>query len=106
MIENSFQFRGGLKLSNRLVRAAMTEALADAHDNPATALFQLYGRYGRSGAGLVITGNVGVDREHPVRPGDVMIDEGTDRAALAEWARHAKAGGAKVIVQLNHAGRQ
>ena len=42
----------------------------------------------------MIAGNVGVDRAHPVRPGDVMADDHTNREALSEWARQAKAGGA------------
>ncbi len=106
MIDQSFRLPSGLTMSNRLVRSAMTEALADASDNPTPALQRLYARYGRSGAGLVITGNAGVDRDHPVRPGDVIVDDATDPAAMAAWAREAKAGGAKVVVQLNHAGRQ
>jgi 2,4-dienoyl-CoA reductase-like NADH-dependent reductase (Old Yellow Enzyme family) len=106
MLETAYEFSNGLALSNRLVRSAMTEALADAHDDPSPELFRLYERYGRAGFGMVITGNVGVDRNHPVRPGDAMIDDQTSKEGLAEWARRAKAGGAKVIVQVNHAGRQ
>lgn len=106
MLDTPFTLPRGLTLENRLVKAAMTEALADERDLPSAALLTLYRRFGRSGAGLLITGNVGIDRDHPVRPGDVILDEDTPQEPLERWARAAKEGGAKVIVQLNHGGRQ
>ena len=72
----------GAVLSNRLAKAAMSEGFADA-DNNATSRFEtLYRRWSHSGAGMLLTGNVQVDRDHLERPGNVVLDEASDRAAL------------------------
>ena len=96
----------GLTLSNRLAKAAMTEALGDPRRRPSPELLRLYRGWAESGAGLLITGNVGVDRDHPVRPRDVMLDPAADLEPFQRWAEVARAGGARVIMQLNHGGRQ
>ncbi|MBX7099818.1 MAG: NADH:flavin oxidoreductase/NADH oxidase family protein [Myxococcaceae bacterium] len=106
MLETPVTTRSGLTLSNRLAKASMTESLADERGQPTPALIRLYERFGQSGAGLLLTGNAVVDGRHPVRSGDVVLDGGSDLALLGRWARAGKAHGAKVIVQLNHAGRQ
>ena len=52
----------GAVLPNRIAKAAMTEGLA-AGDNRGNARFvELYRRWGEGGAGLLVTGNVLVDR--------------------------------------------
>ncbi|MBF7729929.1 NADH:flavin oxidoreductase/NADH oxidase family protein [Pseudomonas sp. N040] len=99
----------GSVLPNRLAKAAMTEGLADSRGYPSAELERLYARWGKSGCGLLITGNVLVDRHHLERPGNVVIDREPDadmRAALQRWATAAKAGGAKTWMQISHAGRQ
>lgn len=96
----------GQRLPNRLAKAAMTEGLADASMNPTQALQRLYERWGRGGAGLLITGNVQVDRWVLERPGNVVIDGAEDPQAWRRWAEAAQAGGARVWAQLSHAGRQ
>lgn len=96
----------GLELSNRLVKSAMTEALAGAQRRPSEELMRLYDRWASSGAGLLITGNVGIDRDHPVRARDVILDDEADEERFRAWALRAKAGGARLLMQLNHAGRQ
>lgn len=96
----------GQILPNRLAKAAMTEGLADATMNPTPALRCLYDRWGRGGAGLLITGNVQIDRWVLERPGNVVIDGGESADAWAGWARAARSNGARAWVQLSHAGRQ
>ena len=65
--------RCGLALSNRIAKSAMTEALGDRARLPSPPLLRLYGRWADCGAGLMITGNVGIDRAHPVRARDVIL---------------------------------
>lgn len=96
----------GQQLPNRIAKAAMTEGLADAGMNATPALETLYRRWSHGGAGLLITGNVQIDRWDLERPGNVVIDGDADRAALARWASAAKEGGSRVWMQLSHAGRQ
>ena len=87
----------------------MTEGLADTHNAPTSALVRLYERWGQGGAGLLLTGNVQVDPHHLERPGNVVL-AGTPTpqalAALTAWSIAARQNGAKVLMQLNHAGRQ
>ncbi|MFC3104092.1 NADH:flavin oxidoreductase/NADH oxidase family protein [Salinisphaera aquimarina] len=96
----------GQQLPNRLAKAAMTEGLADARMNATPALDTLYERWSRGGAGLLITGNVQIDRWDLERPGNVVIDGAADRDALSRWARAATVAGNRVWMQLSHAGRQ
>ncbi len=96
----------GAILPNRLCKAAMTERLADAAGVPTPALIRLYRAWSEGGAGLLLTGNVMVDRNHLEAPGNVIVDGPPARTALAEWATAATAGGNHAWVQLSHAGRQ
>lgn len=103
----------GVTLSNRLAKAAMTEGLADPLLRATPRLESLYRAWSRSGAGLLITGNVMVDRRVLERPANVAIDD-TDpdtfsaeaRTRLRRWAAAATEGGSQVWMQLSHAGRQ
>ena len=99
----------GVVLPNRLVKAAMTEALADEFSRPTLELCRLYERWSAGGVGLCVTGNVQVDRRHLERPGNVCIDGPQGEAAMARLRALAAAGqkhGCKMIAQLGHAGRQ
>jgi 2,4-dienoyl-CoA reductase-like NADH-dependent reductase (Old Yellow Enzyme family) len=96
----------GLSLGNRVAKSAMTEALGDERRLPSPALLRLYERWAPSGAGLLVTGNVGVCAAHPVRPRDVILGGEADLTGFRRWAEVARSGGAKVVMQLNHAGRQ
>lgn len=99
----------GAVLKNRIAKAAMTEGLS-AGDNQANARFvTLYRRWGEGGAALLITGNVIIDRWHLERGGNLAIEGKQSNAALAflaDMATAAKAHGAHIWMQLNHAGRQ
>ena len=99
----------GAMLPNRLAKAAMTERLADSAGHPGERLERLYRLWGQGGTGLLITGNVIVDRDHLEAPGNVVIagpQDAAARAALTRWADAAKQGGSHVWMQLSHAGRQ
>lgn len=99
----------GVRLKNRLAKAAMTEGLADETNRATPRLETLYRRWAAGGAGLLITGNVQVDRRHLERPGNVAIDGPQDAAstkALEAYACAAAAAGAEIVMQISHAGRQ
>lgn len=96
-------------LPNRLAKAAMTEGLAGKDARPNERHVTLYDAWARGGAGLLITGNVIIDRAHLERPGNVVIDAEPDadlRAALSAWSKSARGRGAGVWMQISHAGRQ
>ena len=99
----------GASLPNRLAKAAMTEGLATADGEPDARLATLYARWARGGAGLLLTGNVLVDRDHLERPGNVVLDRpptARAREGFRAWARAAEDNGAHIWMQISHAGRQ
>ena len=65
----------GASLPNRLAKAAMTEGLADSWLRATPALERLYRTWSEGGSGLLLTGNVQVDRFDLERPGNVAIDQ-------------------------------
>lgn len=98
--------RCGATLTNRLAKAAMSEQLGTFAGAPTPELERLYERWGRSGLGLVITGNVMVDGRSIGEPRNVVVEDERHLEALRRWAEAAKAGGSTVLVQVNHPGRQ
>lgn len=99
----------GIGFKNPIAKAAMTEGLAGRDGHPNEGHVRLYRRWAAGGAGLLITGNVQVDRHHLERPGNVVVDAPLAAAARAAWQRWAAASsehGAKAWVQISHAGRQ
>lgn len=95
----------GATLSNRLAKSAMSENLADDHW-PGERLRRLYARWGASGAGLLLTGNVMVDARALGEPHNVVVENEAAHDPMARWAEAGQAAGAAVWPQLNHPGRQ
>ncbi|AZG72872.1 NADH:flavin oxidoreductase/NADH oxidase family protein [Shewanella livingstonensis] len=109
MVDNLFtpySLPNGGIIPNRLVKAAMEENLANIQQQPDAALFALYGAWAKGGVGLIITGNVMIDRFAMTGPGGVALDAGSDLAPFKQWASIAKQKQARVWMQLNHPGRQ
>ncbi len=99
----------GAKLKNRIAKAAMTEGMATPDGRPTTELDRLYGLWSDGGAGLLIGGNLVIDRDHLERPGNVVIDRAPDAdmmARLTRWAGAATRGGNHFWAQISHSGRQ
>jgi 2,4-dienoyl-CoA reductase-like NADH-dependent reductase (Old Yellow Enzyme family) len=94
----------GATLTNRLVKASMSEGIAD-HDNRATErMATLYRRWSHSGAGLLLSGNFQIDKEHLERPYNVVVDE-QDLDGLRRVAQAGSSHGAPFWAQLSHTGR-
>lgn len=97
----------GTVIPNRIAKSATSEALADRQTGqPTQDLIRVYERWGQGGAGLLITGNVLVDLEGRTEPGNVVITDDRYLPDLKRWAEAAQANGAKLFMQINHAGRQ
>src|SRR5688572_16910624 len=97
----------GTRLSNRIAKAAMSEILAGTHDGtPTEALVRLYSRWGSSGAGLLLTGNVMVSHDSRGELGQVVVEDERHLDMLRAWASAAQRDGAALFMQINHAGRQ
>ncbi|TGM05431.1 NADH:flavin oxidoreductase/NADH oxidase family protein [Leptospira jelokensis] len=96
----------GISLPNRLVKAAMEENLSNENLEPDLSLWNLYEVWAKGGVGTLITGNVMVDHRAMTGPGGVVLEEGTSLTGFKTWANTAKSNGAKIIMQINHPGRQ
>lgn len=108
-IADSLTLPCGAILPNRLAKAAMTEGLADPQGRATAELARLYGLWADGASGLLITGNVQIDRDHLERPGNVILQGEQDEAALAGLSAMACAGiraGGHIWMQISHAGRQ
>ncbi|MCS3839117.1 2,4-dienoyl-CoA reductase-like NADH-dependent reductase (Old Yellow Enzyme family) [Pseudomonas sp. JAI111] len=102
----AFNLPNGQTLVNRIAKAAMEENLADAHQAPSKELFQLYQAWAQGEAGLLLTGNVMIDRRAMTGPGGVVLEDERDFGRFREWATIGRSGGAQFWMQLNHPGRQ
>ena len=96
----------GAVLSNRLGKAPLTEGLADPMNRATEGHIRLYRRWSEGGCGLLVTGNVQVDRRYLERPGNVVIDQNGGLEELREYARAGTVAGNHLWMQLNHPGRQ
>ncbi|MEQ9315980.1 MAG: NADH:flavin oxidoreductase/NADH oxidase family protein [Henriciella sp.] len=109
ILENPLDLPCGQTLPNRLCKAAMTEQIAGPRNEADERHVLLYKAWAGSGCGLLLTGNVQVDPSCLEAPGNIVIS-GEQRpehlAALKAFSAAAKSEGAKVWMQISHAGRQ
>ncbi|MEH3156016.1 MAG: nitroreductase family deazaflavin-dependent oxidoreductase [Gordonia paraffinivorans] len=96
----------GQVLGNRIMKSALSEGLAGADHLPGERIGALYRRWSDGGFGLVVTGNVMVDRRHLGEPGNVVLEADSDLDGFRSWAKTVQDGGSPVWMQLNHPGRQ
>ncbi|WFD28080.1 hypothetical protein MNAN1_003086 [Malassezia nana] len=128
-LEAPLELPCGASLRNRLVKAPLEEVLSTfGGGNPNDDVFRLYRAWADGGWGMIITGNIGVDRRHIGVMFDMVIPdpghanaEARALAAYTKYARatkgfdvnderadHAPANGQRplAIAQLVHCGRQ
>jgi 2,4-dienoyl-CoA reductase-like NADH-dependent reductase (Old Yellow Enzyme family) len=103
-LESRLKLPCGKELRNRLAKAAMSERLGGDKHVPGPELAELYREWSSSGAGLLITGNVMVDRGAIAEPGNVVLDEESPLAPFETWA--AQTNETETWMQMNHPGRQ
>jgi len=96
----------GIAIKNRFVKAAMEENMSERHQLPGAALENLYAAWAKGGVGMIITGNVMVDKMAMTGPGGVALEVDTPISPFQAWAKIAKQNNTTVIMQINHPGRQ
>ncbi len=109
ILGTSLELPCGAVLSNRLAKAAMTEGLGTPDGRPTPELERLYGIWSDGGAGMLLSGNIIIDKDHLERPGNVVIDREPDAdmaARLKSWAQAATRNGNHFWAQISHGGRQ
>ncbi|MBF4997015.1 NADH:flavin oxidoreductase/NADH oxidase family protein [Nocardia sp. BSTN01] len=95
----------GVRVPNRIAKAAMSEQLGRLDGAPGHDLIRLYSAWGRGGAGLLITGNVMIDRRAYVEPRNVTLEDDGNLEAVRNWARAGAREGSVMVMQINHPGR-
>ncbi|MGY2959677.1 2,4-dienoyl-CoA reductase-like NADH-dependent reductase (Old Yellow Enzyme family) [Pseudomonas sp. TE36184] len=100
------QLPNGQVLVNRIAKAAMEENMADAQQAPSRELKQLYQAWADGEPGLLLTGNVMIDRRAMTGPGGVALEDERSLDSFREWAALGRNNGGHFWVQLNHPGRQ
>ena len=104
-IADSIQIRN-TTFKNRIIKAAMSEALANDAGQPNDLLIGLYEAWAKGGLGCAVTGNVMVNIDAKNEPGVVAIETERDLQKLQQWAAIGKKYGMVQLIQLSHPGRQ
>lgn len=105
-LSRSLQLPCGVLISNRICKSATTEGLADMLDKPTERLNNLYEIWAKSGAGLIISGNIVVDRRYLERVGNVVVEDCSSLLELKELSAAGTRNGTQFWAQINHPGRQ
>ncbi|MFI4980516.1 MAG: NADH oxidase, partial [Nevskiales bacterium] len=82
LLAQPLRLPNGSVLRNRIAKSAMSEALASYDNHVTPPLPRLYGRWAASGIGLLITGNVMIDRRALGEPGNVALEDESDLPLL------------------------
>lgn len=106
LVQDALRLPCGTTLKNRFLKSAMTEGLADSQDRPTERHVALYERWAQGGAGVLLTGNVMVDRRYLERPGNVVVEDESAMDRLSAWAQAGTQNGSALIMQISHPGRQ
>ena len=96
----------GTTIKNRFFKSAMSEGMGTRDFQPKKNIATLYKRWAEGGTGLIITGNIMVDPKGTAEPGNIVFDKNSNMEILKDWAKQGQQHGAKVMVQLNHPGKQ
>ena len=96
---------GRLALRNRLMRSATAERMANPETGtPLPTLRELYRQLADGGVGLIVTGHAYVARGGKGHPEMAALDRDELIPMWRDVIAPAQAAGAKVMVQVNHAG--
>ena len=96
----------GTTIKNRFFKSAMSEGMGTRDFQPKKNIATLYKRWAEGGTGLIITGNIMVDPKGTAEPGNIVFDKNSNMEILKDWAKQGQQHGAKVMIQLNHPGKQ
>ncbi len=105
-IKDSLMLPCGAEIKNRIGKSAMSEAMASKGGVANQALCTLYERWAKGGSGLLITGNIMIDRKALGELGNVVIEKGKEDPYLKKWAEAGSVNGTHIWTQINHPGKQ
>ncbi|SDI15975.1 2,4-dienoyl-CoA reductase [Pseudomonas benzenivorans] len=105
-LSRTLKLRCGSVLKNRICKSAMNEAIATGEGRVVRQFEVLYKAWAEGGAGLLVTGNVMVDKRHVNEPLAVAVEDNRDVHLLKLWAKSAKSTGGLIWAQISHPGKQ
>ncbi|SDK11074.1 NADH:flavin oxidoreductase/NADH oxidase family protein [Microbulbifer yueqingensis] len=105
MLATPVTLPNGLLLPNRFAKSAMEEELGRL-GAPTDAHINLYHNWSSGNPGLLVTGNVMVDRRAMTDPGAVFLEDESNLQQFRAWASAGRQGGNLFLMQINHPGRQ
>ena len=109
LMGKSFILPSGQVIKNRICKAAMTERIAKGNNLTNQGHINLYKTWAEGDVGLLLTGNVQVDRRHVEGPANVVIDENNYKEqyeSLKAWSSAGTKNNTQLWMQISHAGRQ
>ena len=99
----------GQSIKNRICKAAMTERIAKGNNLAHQGHINLYRKWAEGNIGLLLTGNVMVDRKNMEGPANVVINSQNYKDHIDELKNWSSAGtedNTQLWMQISHAGRQ
>jgi len=109
LMNESFTLPCGQVVKNRVCKAAMTERIAKGDNLAHQGHANLYDRWSDGDMGILLTGNVQVDRRNLEGPANVVIDQNNYKDqydALKAWSAAGTKNNTQLWMQISHAGRQ
>ena len=109
LMNQSFALPCGQLVKNRVCKAAMTERIAKGNNLAHQGHANLYDRWADGDMGILLTGNVQVDRRNLEGPANVVIDQNNYKDqydALKAWSAAGTKNNTQFWMQISHAGRQ
>ena len=109
LLNESFTLPCGQILKNRVCKAAMTERIASGDNLANQGHINLYNIWANGDIGILLTGNVQVDRRNLEGPANVVIDKNNYKnqlGTLKEWSAAGTKNNTQLWMQISHAGRQ
>ena len=91
---------------NRLFKSAMSEQLGNKDLEPTPELIRLYRTWAQGGTGLLVTGNIMIDRNALGEPKNVVLDEQSNLEHFKALAAAGCEQDTQLWMQINHPGRQ
>lgn len=94
----------GAVLKNRIAKSAMSDSLGDGAGNPTNDQVRLYDRWAKGGLALSIIGEVQGTPHFAEKPGNLILNNYSDRERFEHLAKVGATNNALLWPQLGHAG--
>jgi len=105
ILAQSFTLPCGTIVPNRIIKSAMSE-YAVKNGIPNQVIVHMYERWGRGGAGILISGNVMVDGRTMEEYRNIVVEDERHLEILQKIGEVSQKNGSHLWMQINHPGRQ